>query len=145
MAIDYIRETDSRFQINGVSMPKPHAFKTNRKTPNKANGTERDINTGNLILNPLCKIYETKWRYKLLRDTEYIKLYNAVMSSSNSEYKKGFKIKTINSNNWKLCSYTTYEQDDFDSPEVAFVRNGHRYYQDVEFSFTSMKNDYTEE
>ena len=67
------------------------------------------------------------------------------MSSSNSEYKKGFKIKTINSNNWKLCSYTTYEQDDFDSPEVAFVRNGHRYYQDVEFSFTSMKNDYTEE
>lgn len=145
MSKDYIRQIDNRFQIDGVSMPKPHAFRTREKWKNKGDGTERDINTGNLILNPVCKIYETTWKYKKLIDTQYQMLYNAIFTSSNSKYRNGFKLKTINSNNLKCISYTTYEQDDFDSPEIAYTQNGHKIYHDVEFNFTSMKNDYTEE
>lgn len=145
MSKEYIRPIDDRFQLGGVSMPRPNKFKTKRKWNNKGDGTERDINTGNLILNPICRVYETTWKYNLLRDTEYLMLYNAIFKSSSSEYKNGFKIKSIDSNTLKSISYTTYEQDDFESPEIAFNRNGHRYYQDVEFAFTSMKNDYTEE
>lgn len=145
MATDYIRKIDDRFQLGGVSMPKPTGFKTKKKWINNGDGTTRDINTGNLILNPICRVYETTWKYKLLRDTEYLQLYNAIFKTSKTDYKNGFTIKTINSNDMKSISYTTYEQDDFESPEIAFTRNGHVYYQDVEFNFTSMKNDYSGE
>ena len=142
MSKQYMRPIDDRFQINGVSMPKPHSFKTKGKWTNKGDGTERDINTGNLILNPVCKIYETTWRYKKLIDTQYQMLYNAIFTTSSSNYKNGFTIKTIDSNTLKCISYTTYEQDDFESPEIAYTQNGHRVYHDIEFAFTSMKNDY---
>lgn len=147
MIKDYIRPLDSRFMIGNSSMPRPTKFKTNNKVNNNGESTERDINTGDLILTPIADMYETVWFYSLLRDVEYNILYNAIHHKTLAEYKKGFKITTIDSrtlegSNYKICEYTTYEQDDIESPDVAFNRNGHKYYENVEFRFTSMKHDF---
>lgn len=131
---EYLRPIDDRFQINGISMPRPHSFKLKRKWNNL--DAERDINTGHLILNPINRIYETTWEYKLLIDDQYDLIYNQVFSSDKANY--GNKvIKTIDSNTFHSIEYTTYEQDDFEAP-AFFTKNGHRFYQDVVFQFTSI-------
>lgn len=139
---DYIRPKDSRFQIDGVSMPRPFQFRTREKWENNGDKTTRNINNGSLILHPIGKVYETTWKYSLLIDDDYFMLKDAIFTTSKSKYKKGFKLKTIQRKGKdKLVSleYQSYEQDDFEEPEIAFVKNGHTYYQDVEFAFTSMK------
>lgn len=134
----YLRPIDNRFQINGVSMPRPHSFSTKQKWLNK--DAERNINTGKLILNPICRIYETTWKYKVLRDDQFAIIFNQVFQSSKSNYEKSFK--TIDSRNFQSLSYTTYEQDDFVPPEVTPVQqDGHRYYLDITFMFTNVGGD----
>ena len=135
---NYLRPIDDRFQINDVSMPKPHSLLTKQKWLNK--DSERDINTGKLILNPICRIYETTWKYKLLRDDQFAIIYNQVCQPSKDNYKKSFK--SIDSRTMNTISYTTYEQDDFEPSEVSPVQSdGHRYYQDVTFMFTNIGGD----
>lgn len=132
---NYIRPIDDRFQINGISMPRPHSFKVAKKWNNL--DAERDINTGHLILNPINRIYETVWNYKLLREDQYRLIYEQVFQDSKENYEKEFK--TVDSNTFKQLSYTTYEPDNFDSPIVTSVQSdGYRYYKDIKFSFTSV-------
>lgn len=133
----YLRPIDSRFQINGVSMPKPHSFKTKQKWLNK--DSERDINTGKLILNPICRIYETTWTYKLLRDDQFAILMAQVFQSSKSNYQKAFK--TLDSRTLQSLSYTTYEQDDFEPPEMIMGKDGHMYYREFSLMFTNIGGD----
>lgn len=133
----YLRPIDSRFQINGVSMPKPHSFKTKQKWLNK--DSERDINTGKLILNPICRIYETTWNYKLIRDDQFNIITSQVFQSSKSNYQKAFK--TLDSRTFQSLTYTTYEQDDFEPPEMIRGGDGHIYYKDVNFMFTNIGGD----
>jgi len=135
---NYLRPIDDRFQINGVSMPRPHSFKTKKKWNNKE--AERDVNTGKLILNPVNRIYETTWKYKVLRDDQFAIIRDQVFQESKSNYEK--QLKTINSLDMKSISYKTYEQDDFETPEITRVQaDGHRYYKDFEFNFTSVGGD----
>lgn len=137
---NYLRPIDDRFQINGVAMPKPHSFKTKIKWNNKS--AERDINTGKLLLNPVNRIAETTWTYKLLRDDQYKILRDEVFKDNKNEYTK--KFKSIDSNSfvgdtYKYISYETYEQDDFEAPEMTSIQaDGHRYYTDITFNFTSI-------
>lgn len=132
---NYLRPIDNRFQINGIAMPRPNSFKTNRKWNNL--DASRDINTGELILNPINRIYETTWTYKLLRDDQFDIIYNQVFQQSKDNYKKQFQ--TLDTNTFKLLSYITYEQDNFDSPEITNVKSdGHRYYKNITFNFTSV-------
>lgn len=135
---NYLRPLDNRFQINGIDMPKPHKFKTNKKWLCKDAG--RDINTGKLILTPICRLYETTWKYKLLRDDQFAIIIGQLYQDSKSNITKSFK--TINSLNMSILTYTTYEQDDFESPECTPVQSdGHRYYKDFEFKFTNIGGD----
>lgn len=135
---NYLRPIDERFQINGVSMPRPHSFKTKKKWLNKE--SERDINTGRLILKPLCRILETTWKYKMLRDDQFEIILNQLQQDSKDNYEKPFK--TIDSRNFKILSYTTYEPDDFEAPEFTSVQaDGHRYYKEFEIHFTNMGGD----
>jgi len=133
----YLRPIDSRFQINSVSMPRPHSFKTKQKWLNK--DSERDINTGKLILNPICRIYETTWTYKLLRDDQFKILMDQIFQQGKSNYTKAFK--TLDSRTFQSISYTTYEQDDFEPPEMVKGRDGHMYYLDFSFMFTNIGGD----
>ena len=130
----YLRPIDSRFQINGVSMPRPHSFILKRKWNNK--DANRNINTGQLILNPVNRIYEAVWKYKLLRSDQYNIIYNQVFQASKANYKK--TINTLDSNNFTAVTYTTYEQDDFEPPEIIKGQDGYYYYKDITFNFTSV-------
>lgn len=135
---NYLRPIDNRFQINGVSMPKPHSFKTKEKWLNK--DAERDINTGQLILNPVCRIYETTWNYKLLRDDQYQLIIDQVFQSGKNNYKKSFT--SLDSRTMGTIRYTTYEQDDFEPPEmIPRQKDGHIYFQNIEFKFTNIGGD----
>lgn len=134
---NYIRPIDSRFQINGISMPKPHEVKVNIKWLN--NDAENDCNTGNTILNPIGRKVETTWKYKLLREDQYQLIYNQVFQRNKSNY-GGKTFKSWNPNTGNTIQYTTYEPDNFETPNVLAVQaDGYRYYLDFSFSFTSEK------
>lgn len=132
---NYLRPIDTRFQINGIAMPKPHEVAVNIKMLNDDAYT--DINTGDTILNPKGRKVETKWKYKLLRDDQYHLIYNQVFQRSKSNYgDKSFR--SWNPNTDEIITYKTYEPDNFEQPEVRAVQaDGHRYFLNVEFSFTS--------
>lgn len=135
---NYLRPIDNRFQINGVSMPRPHEFRTKKKW--LCEKAERDINTGKLIAKPKIRLYETVWKYKLLRDDQYKIIRDQLFQESKENYEKQFK--TIDSETFTSLSYTTYEQDDFEPGKVTSVQpDGHRYYLDFEFAFTNIGGD----
>ena len=134
---NYLRPIDNRFQINGVSMPRPHEFKTKQKWLLK--DAERDINTGALIGNPVCRIYETTWKYKLLRDDQFAILMGQVFQANKNNYFKSFK--TLDSRTFQSLTYTTYEQDDFEPPEMIKGADGHMYYLDFQCMFTNKGGD----
>lgn len=134
---NYLRPIDNRFQINNISMPKPHEVKVNIKWMNK--DAETDVNTGDTILNPVARKVETTWKYKLLRDDQYRIVYNQVFQRNKNNF-GGKSFKSWNPNTDNTISYITYEPDNFQQPAVNAVQaDGHRYYTDVEFTFTSQK------
>lgn len=134
---NYLRELSNDFMINDIPMPKPHDFKTIKKTPNKDAG--RCVNTGELIVNPYnIRIYETTWTYKLIRDDQLALIYNEVFKQGVENFANK-KFLSLDSNTFKHISYITYEQDDFQAPTVTSVQaDGHRYFKDVSFKFTSV-------
>ena len=133
--MSYLRDIDSRFTINNVSMPKPHGVVVKRKWNNL--DADRDINTGAMILNPVNRIYEVTWKYKLLRSDQYDILMGQVFQASKSAYNnKAFK--TYDPNRRTSITFTTYEPDDFTPPEVAFIRDGYKYFDTFELHFTSI-------
>ena len=133
---NYLRPLSDDFMLNGKKMPKPHEFKTVHKHPNK--DANRCVNTGELIVNPYnIQIYETTWKYKLLRDDQFALIYNEVFSGMDNYATKSFR--TLSSDTFRRVEYITYEPDDFQSPEVTSVQSDrHRYYKNVEFHFTSV-------
>lgn len=133
---NYLRPLSEDFMLNSKKMPKPHTFKTIHKHPNK--DASRCVNTGELIVNPYnIQIYETTWTYKLLRDDQFALIYKEVFSGVKTYASKSFR--TLSSDTFRRIEYITYEPDDFHSPEVTKVQSdGHRYYKNVEFHFTSV-------
>lgn len=133
-----LRPIDDRFRINNISMPRPHQFITKWKWLNK--DAETDTETGQVILNPICRKVETTWKYKLLRDDQFMMIYNQVFQQSKDNYKKPFT--TLHSVTFRVINYTTYEPDDFVPPECTGVEtDGHRYYKNIEFHFTNIGGD----
>lgn len=136
---NYLRPIDERFKINNVPMPKPHSFRTNSKWVCDSD-SGRDVNTGKLIATPKFILHETVWKYKLLRDDQFDLIYRHYHSDNKDMYEKPFC--TIDSKTFKQLSYVTYEADNFKSPEFTSVQeDGHRYYKDVEFTFTNVGGD----
>lgn len=133
--MSYLRDIDSRFTINDVSMPKPHGVVVKRKWNNL--DADRDINTGAMILNPVNRIYEVTWKYKLLRSDQYDIIMGQVFQASKSNYNNK-EFKTYDPNRGTSISFTTYEPDDFTPPDVAFIRDGYKYFDTFELHFTSI-------
>lgn len=132
---NYLRPIDNRFQLNGVSMPRPHKIKVKRKWLNA--DSHRDINTGALILNPKIRLFETTWHYNVLRDDQLRMILAQVFQESKSNYEKTFSTYDPVTNS--VLTYTTYEQDDFEIPESTTRQpDGHVYYTDIEFLFTNV-------
>lgn len=136
---NYLRQLDSRFAINGVAMPRPHTFKTRREPLMK--DSDRDINTGALIVKKIGNPLETTWKWKIIRDDQLNLVYNAIQTESSL-----FTITTIDSrkssaNNLVTTTYESYEPNDFnpDYFDDGVYPDGHRYYRDVEIHFTSIK------
>lgn len=139
---NYLRPIDSRFSIGGVAMPRPHWFKTVREPLWK--DTNRDINTGDLILKKVGNAIETTWKWTELRDDQMLIVYNAVQTSTSK-----FSVTTIDSrkssgSNLVSLTYDSYEPNDFEPDYFSSkMIDGHRYYQNVELHLTSVKGSIT--
>ena len=122
------------FKIDGVEMPKPSEWLVNPKPI--TSDAERVAGTGEAVVPFLREVYEVIWTYKYLSTTDYDKLYNAYIQKTFDNKSMYHTLETQDSNSDKTLTLSIYTQGDFSAP-LYRIKNGVRYYKDVQFTFVS--------
>lgn len=141
--MNILRPIDNRFTIDGVAMPRPNYFIFKDKWINNGDNVETNINNGEVILAPICKKATVIWKYSLISHTQLMILVNAIRATTEAKYKQGFVVKTIDQRFLNSVTFTSYQPDDFEIPQIAFKRGNEYYYTDVEIELVSKKDDMT--
>ena len=123
---------DSRFKIDGKTMPKPSSINISNKIISSS--AERIAATGELVVTYLRTVREVVWTYKYLTSDEYDILYNAYIKSVIDTGIIYRTVETLDSNNGNQLTINTYTQDNFNAP-LYRINNGERQYVNVELTF----------
>lgn len=122
------------FKIDGVEMPRPSDWLV-RPKPLSADA-ERVAGTGEAIVPYLRTVYEVTWTYKYISKAQFDVLYNAYIRSTINNKSMYHVLETEDSNSDETLTLNIYTQGDFSAP-LYRIKNGIRYYRDVNFVFVS--------
>ena len=135
----YTRPIDNNFQIDGVSMPKPHKYLVNYK-PMSADA-ERLIGNGRLVIPYLTTVYEITWEYSKIEEEQYDLIFNQYVKNTTKNKSFYHTIKTKDSNGG-IIETEIYTQGDFTAPLARIDPiTGNRIYENIKFIFVSLGGD----
>ena len=122
------------FMLDGKPMPIPSSWQVDPKILTR--DSKRKLSTGALWAPYICTVYTVTWTYKYLSSTDYDKLYNAYIQKTFDNRSMYHTLETQDSNSNKTLTLSIYTQGDFSAP-LYRIKDGIRYYRDVEFTFVS--------
>lgn len=129
---------DSRFKIDGVSMPKPSSWGCNPNIMSRDAG--RLAGNGKMVIPYLSTVWTTEWNYNYLEEDDFDIIWDAYVESTIENKNFYHTLETLD-NKGRRKVYKVYTEDKPYAP-IAFYkhRNGReiRCYTNLKFTFVGV-------